>query len=311
MTIYIYKLLIIFHLISIPLKIAYHNFFRVLNMGEYKLEMRISEQMLLKNVIKELREIPQKARLKKTSRLVDKLLSDDILRAMLNAANVLLVNYLKYNDHGWNHSCITARNALKILLVLNDAGIKPNIVSHGFGTLDDAAFIVILASFLHDIGNIYHRKLHYLSSVIVSEPIIWNYINEFYHDEDLKKKWLIYAHITNAIFSHDESVQAFTIEASAVKVGDGCDIAAGRSRRPYNLGKVDIHSVSALSIRDVTITRGKEKPLRIQVDMTDPAGIFQVEEVLWPKVKSSLLVDKIEILCTVDGKPIRLSRIIV
>ena len=280
-------------------------------MEEYRLEIRISEQMLLKNVIKELREIPQKANLEKTNKLVNELLSDNTLRAMLNAANVLLVNYLKYNDHGWNHSCITARNALKILLVLNDAGIKPNIVSHGFGTFDDAAFIVVLASFLHDIGNMYHRKLHYLSSVIISEPIIWKYINEFYYDETLKKKWLIYAHITNAIFSHDETVQAFTIEASAVKVGDGCDIAAGRSRRPYNLGKVDIHSISALSIRDVQIMRGKEKPLRIHIDLTNPAGVFQIEEVLWPKVKSSLLADKIEIVATVNGKPIRLSRIIV
>ncbi len=280
-------------------------------MEVYRLEIRISEQMLLKNVIKELREIPQKANLEKTNKLVNELLSDNTLRAMLNAANVLLVNYLKYNDHGWNHSCITARNALKILLVLNDAGIKPNIVSHGFGTFDDAAFIVVLASFLHDIGNMYHRKLHYLSSVIISEPIIWKYINEFYYDETLKKKWLIYAHITNAIFSHDETVQAFTIEASAVKVGDGCDIAAGRSRRPYNLGKVDIHSISALSIRDVQIMRGKEKPLRIHIDLTNPAGVFQIEEVLWPKVKSSLLADKIEIVATVNGKPIRLSRIIV
>lgn len=279
-------------------------------MEEFQLEIRFSESEILSKAIKELKELPRQFELERTNELVTRLLSDERLRAMLNAANTLLVRYLKYNDHGWYHAIITSRNALKLLLLLHDAGILPNIVAHGLGTLDDSAFVTVLAAFLHDIGNMVHRDFHWLHGVYIASPVVWEYINVLYPESPLEKRWLIYAHVANAIYSHDESVQAFTIEASCVKVGDGADIMGGRSRKPYDLGKVDIHSISALSIREVEIERGVEKPVQIRVDMIDPAGVFQIEEVLLPKIKTSLLRDFVEIKVTVNGRPIKLSRIV-
>lgn len=275
---------------------------------EFVIKIELEEKMLLKNVIKELREIPRKLNLVKTKKLIPKLLEDTTIKAALNAANIMVTDYLKYNDHGWHHAVIATRNAIKILLVIRDY-IKPHIVKYKHGTFDDAMFVTAMGAFLHDIGNMVHRDHHWQTSILIAKPIIWNYINEFYSNESEEKKWKIFAHIANAIFSHDEAVQAFTIEASAVKVGDGCDMAAGRSRRPYSLGKVDIHSVSALSIKDVDIIPGtSEKPLLIKVDMTNPAGIFQVEEVLMGKLNTSLLKDKTTIDVTVRGKQIRLYK---
>ena len=93
-----------------------------------------------------------------------------------------------------------------------------------------------------------------------------------------------------------------------VKVADGCDMAAGRSRMPYSIGKVDIHSVSALSIIEVDIKRGERKPVRIEVNMMDAAGIFQVEEVLMKKIKTGIIADYIEVETFVNGKRVKLSR---
>lgn len=273
----------------------------------FEIRPQLPEKMLIKNVIKELRELPVQHGLEKTAMLIDTMLNDKEILAAQNATNHMIVKYLKYNDHGPSHAVITARNAVKILLLLEDT-LPPNMVQSGVGSLDDAAAVVALAAYIHDLGNMVHRHFHYGFSVMVGNKIIWKYIRRFWRNESLRKKWLIYAHIVNAIFSHDEKVFAYTVEGSVVKVADGCDMAAGRSRKPYNIGKVDIHSVSALSITEVEIKRGLKKPVRIEVNMVDAAGIFQVEEILLKKIKASILMDYIEIETFVNGKRVKLSK---
>lgn len=57
-------------------------------------------------------------------------------------------------------------------------------------------------------------------------------------------------------------------------------MARGRVRIPYKTGKVDIHSVSALSITKVEIEKGIKKPVQILVSMNNLRCVFQIEEVL-------------------------------
>ncbi|MEX0568938.1 MAG: hypothetical protein Q6363_007250 [Candidatus Njordarchaeota archaeon] len=277
-------------------------------MSEYfEIRTSVPEKMQIKNISKELLELPKMERLEKTSEIVNTLLKDPEILAAQLATNHMIVKYLQYNDHGRSHAIITTRNAIKILILLRDS-LEPNLVSSGAGTFDEAASVVAIAAFIHDLGNMVHRAFHYGFSTIVANRIVWRYIHKFWKDEPRKKKWLIYSHIMNAIFSHDDDVFAYTVEGSVVKVADGCDMAAGRSRMPYNIGKVDIHSVSALSIREINIKRGLRKPIRIEVDMVDAAGIFQVEEILMKKVNTSILPDYIEIETFVDGKKVKLSK---
>lgn len=273
---------------------------------EYKIEPKASEKMAIKYIIREMNEIISKNKWKTTEKAVNMLIKDEELKAMLFTTNAIIVDYLRYNDHGWAHSVITTKNAMKILSIIKDE-IPPNIVAYKRGSIDDAAFVTAMGAFLHDIGNMIHRENHWIHSTVISQPIIWRYIKELYSDEPLNKQWQLYAHIQNAIFSHDERIQAFTIEASIVKVADGCDMAAGRSRRPYSIGKVDIHSVSALSITEVEFEKGSIKPLKVIVNMTNPSGIFQVEEVLMPKLRTSLLYEKTEIETLVNGKHLKLK----
>jgi len=83
----------------------------------------------------------------------------------------------------------------------------------------------------------------------------------------------------HCIYSHCEDVTCKTVEAGIVAVADGCDMEEGRARIPFHRGKIDIHSVSALSIKKVELLEGKRKPIRIRIEMDDRAGIFQIQEV--------------------------------
>ena len=92
------------------------------------------------------------------------------------------------------------------------------------------------------------------------------------------------------------------MEAGVVKIADGTDMAEGRARIPYKLGKLDMHAVSAISVKQVLIDKGEDVPVRIDIVMNDYAGLFQVEEVLKPKILSSGLADYIEVYIRVGEK---------
>ncbi|MFQ5814077.1 MAG: YHS domain-containing protein, partial [Anaerolineae bacterium] len=52
----------------------------------------------------------------------------------------------------------------------------------------------------------------------------------------------------------------------------------------FDRGKADIHAVSAMAIREVTIRAGDDPPAHIEVTMDNPAGLFQVEKLLGYKL---------------------------
>jgi metal-dependent HD superfamily phosphatase/phosphodiesterase len=114
--------------------------------------------------------------------------------------------------------------------------------------------------------------------------------------------------ILHAIFSHEEEIECLSMEAGAAKIADGTDMAHGRTRIPYRTGKVDIHSLSALSITSVEIEKGKWKPVQILVNMNNPAGVFQIEEVLEKKIQTSGIQHLIEVIALEKGVQIRRSR---
>lgn len=200
-------------------------------------------------------------------------------------ANSLSVNRLHYSDHGRVHALITCVNALTIYKLLLAAGVKPNFAKEGHGSEEDAATVIALAGLLHDIGNSVHRQNHEVFSVTLAEPILRKLgVNSYAR-----------AAVLECIYSHEDA-PATSLEAGVVKIADGMDCEGGRARIPYQLfGKNDIHAVSALAIEEVRIEKGREKPVKIIVRMTNPAGVFQVDEVLMKKLEKSSLEDYVEI----------------
>jgi metal-dependent HD superfamily phosphatase/phosphodiesterase len=82
-------------------------------------------------------------------------------------------------------------------------------------------------------------------------------------------------------------------------------MARGRARIPYRTGKVDIHSLSPLSITKVEIEKGKNKPIQILVNIDNPAGVFYMEEVLEKKLKTSGIENLVYVIALEKGIEIR------
>ena len=221
----------------------------------------------------------------KLSKLYTLLERDPEVQQYLRAANVMAVSRLLYNDHGVVHSRIVAGCALEMLKILVSRGVVPSVVRDGVGALEDSYVVVLLGAYLHDVGNAVHRTLHHLHGVVLAHDIVKRLLSSVYRDE--RKVYSLSCEVEHVIFAHDESVRALTVEAGVVKVADGIDMAEGRARIPYKSGKLDIHAISALAIKRVEVEEGAEEPILIKVDMENEAGVFQVEEVLGRKVKTS------------------------
>lgn len=88
----------------------------------------------------------------------------------------------------------------------------------------------------------------------------------------------------SAIASHDCTPAPTTLEGAIVALADGADMAHGRGQVAFDQGKADIHAISAMAVRDVTIRAGKDTPVHIEVTMEKPAGLFQVERLLGRKL---------------------------
>jgi metal-dependent HD superfamily phosphatase/phosphodiesterase len=228
------------------------------------------------------------------------------VQSYLRTANRMAVSRLGYTDHGPVHAEVATWNALKAFDILEKT-FQPNVVAEGIGDLDDAQLIVLASTYLHDIGMVVHRNEHPQASINLAGPILEEKLMDIYNDPSTATDILSF--ILHGIYAHDDDTQCLTLEAGITKLGDGCDLTKGRTRVPFQKGKVDIHSVSALAINNVILEPGKEKPLRITVAMDNPAGVFQVEAVLEKKISTSGLHDYIDVEVLVNGERLVLSHV--
>jgi len=236
----------------------------------------------------------------KLAQIVDNIKQSAELEGYLEAANVNAVERLKYSDHGSTHIKIVANAGLKIFRILRDKGVVSSIEEHHELEKEDAEVVVVLASVLHDIGMIVHRHQHDLMSVFISADLLDDLLQGVYQG---KEKAIVKSEILSAIFPHDSRSKALTKEAGVVAVADALDMAEGRARIPFEEGKQDIHSVSAMAIDRVKINQGDKeaKPVQIKIEMKNSAGIFQVDELLKKKLKNSGIKDKFEIVAEISG----------
>jgi uncharacterized protein len=224
------------------------------------------------------------------------LTKDEEAIANWDMANFITVRKLGYNDHGRVHAFVTGAASLAILELLLEADVRGDVMESGSGDRDDTYLVVLLGTMLHDIGNQVHRTGHEAHGVALAMPILERVLGQVYPDTEKRTK--LRAFILHSINCHDLSPAPLTLEGGITAVADGTDITKGRGRKAFALGKIDIHSVSALSIEQVTIARGQEKPIEIRVRMTNSAGIFQVEETLAKKVINTPLRQFVDIIAS-------------
>lgn len=216
------------------------------------------------------------------------------VRADWDLADFIAVTKLHFNDHGEVHAKVATSSALTMLDLLVKKDVPMDFMEAGGGDLDDEHLIVMAAGLLHDIGNQVHREWHNLHSVILATPLLDRLLPEIY--PHLEKRTEIRGFILNAIYAHDFEVSDLTKEAALIGIGDATDMTKGRGRMAFELGNVNIHCVSALGIEEVLIAEGREKPIEIMIQMSNSAGIFQVQETLGKKVVTSPLKDHISVI---------------
>ena len=228
--------------------------------------------------------------------------SDEEVQTLLRMANVMAVTRLRYNDHGPVHSRIVAGSALELFEVLRQE-VQPSIVRDSVGTEEDSRVVVLCGAYLHDIGNSVHRESHHAHSYYLSIPILTRLLGEVYSTK--QHLFRVRQEILHSLYAHDDKVQCLTMEAGIAKIADGTDMAEGRARFPYLTGKVDMHSLSALAIKKVEILRGSVRPVKLLIDMTNPAGVFQMEWILETKLSTSGLQEYVEVSAQQDGKELK------
>lgn len=233
----------------------------------------------------------------KLKALIERIQADAELNQLWKSANINAVDRAGISDHGEVHIRIVANAALKILRLLVDGGVTPSIVQHHKLTEDDAEVVVILAACLHDVGISVHRDDHEKYSLWMAYPKIRQLLAGLYPEPALT---IVTQEALHAIIAHDADQRCLTIEAGALKVADTTDMTHGRSRIPFQAGQVNIHSISAMAVKDVKIEKGEKRPVRIAVTLANSAGIFQLDNLLKHKLKNSSIVHLVEVVAQME-----------
>jgi metal-dependent HD superfamily phosphatase/phosphodiesterase len=229
--------------------------------------------------------------------LVERVNADPQLKAWWHVANVNAVKRLEINDHSWVHVQIVANIALKLLRQLAKNGVQANVVRDYGMSPDDAEVVVVLGAFLHCVGMAVHRDGHEDWSMILAEPKLRELLDGLYDEPEIT---VISAEVLQTITSHREYGKPLTLEAGIVRVADALDMAEGRSRIPFQHGRVSVHSLSAAAIESVEIKDGERAPLLIEIHMNNSSGIYQVDELLKGKLRGSGLEPHVEVVARID-----------
>jgi uncharacterized protein len=208
---------------------------------------------------------------------------DPEVRTLWRVVNVNAIDRLGISDHGAVHFQIVANIALRLARILIKNDVEMSIVKGFRLTNEHAELVVVLASLYHDLGMSINREGHEAFSLFLANDILHRSLGFL----SIEERTIVSSEVLHAIIAHRSGGRPVTVEAGIVRVADALDLSEGRSRIPYQAGKVDIYSVSARAIDNVEILEGEEKPILINILMNNTAGIFQVDELLRRKLLGS------------------------
>lgn len=216
-------------------------------------------------------------------KVVDLINDNREIKALWKIINVNATDRLGYSDHGPTHFQIVANYSLRILRLLDKKGVEMSIVKDFGLTKDHAEVVVFLASVLHDLGMSIHRSGHEQFSLFLANP----FLKEILSFMPIEEKMVVVSETLHAIISHSHgsSGKTSTIEGGIVRVADALDMTKGRARISKLL--VDINNVSNHAIDSVYVNEGTEKFIDIKITMTNPAGLFQIEDFVEEKLDPS------------------------
>ena len=164
-----------------------------------------------------------------------------------------------------------------------DYGYKPQ----------DAEVVIAAACLLHDIGMSIHRIDHESYSLFIASGHLESLLAGIYDEPD---RTVIASEAMHAVIGHRQGGAPLTLEAGVVRVADALDMEHGRTRVAMETQLPNIHSLSAAAIDEVRIVAGEQRTIRVEIEMNNSAGVFQLDELLASKLRGSGLEDHVEVV---------------
>lgn len=225
------------------------------------------------------------------SKVVGLINSDDEIKTLWKIINVNAIDRLGMSDHGPTHFGIVAGNGIKLARILQKAGVTMSIVDDFGLTNDHSEVVIFLACIMHDLGMSIHREGHEGYSLFIARDMMLKLLSFLPTEE----KMVVVSEALHAIISHRADGKPSTIEAGIVRIADALDMGKGRSRISYKRGEMNIYSVSDNAIESAEAKEGDDRPIEIKIIMNNPAGIFQVDDLMKEKIRGSGLEKMIEV----------------
>jgi metal-dependent HD superfamily phosphatase/phosphodiesterase len=237
------------------------------------------------------------------NRRLEKLLeaanADEQLKAWWHVSAVNATRRLGMSDHSWVHIQVVLNIGLRLSRLLFRRGVTPSVVRDYAMSERDAEVVVAAGCLMHCVGMSIHRHDHERYSLFLTADKLGSLLASAYEEPE---RSIIVAETMHAIIGHRSDGAPFTVEAGIVRVADALDMARGRSRVPFESGHQNIHSLSAYAIEEVKISPGRDRAVRIEIAMSNSAGIFQVDELLAEKLRGSGLEEHIEVIARIEAE---------
>jgi uncharacterized protein len=235
---------------------------------------------------------------RKLAAFLDAANADMQLKARWHAAQVT-AERLGMSDHSWVHLQIVLNMALRLYRMLRRKGVTSSIeADHGLRA-NDAEVVIAAGCLLHDIGMSIHRVDHEAYSLFLAADSLDRLLAGVYEEPD---RTVIASESMHAIIGHRKAGRPLTLEAGIVRVADALDMEHGRSRVSLETHLPNIHSLSAAAIDEVRIVPGEARTIRVEIEMNNSAGVFQVDELLANKLRGSGLEEHVEVVARIEAE---------
>ncbi len=224
---------------------------------------------------------------------------DPQVKAWWHVSAINATRRLGMSDHSWVHIQIVLNIGLRLGRLLFRRGVTPS-MTVDYGMSERHAEVVIAAGCMfHCVGMSIDREDHERFSLFLTADKLGELLAGIYEDPE---RTIVVSETLHAINGHRRKGAPRTVEAGIVRVADALDMARGRSRVPFESGHQNIHSLSAYAIEEVKILPGRDRAVRVEIAMSNSAGIFQVDELLATKLRGSGLEQHIEVIARIEAE---------
>jgi metal-dependent HD superfamily phosphatase/phosphodiesterase len=236
---------------------------------------------------------------RRLERFLEAVNADPHVKALWHVSAVNAARRLDMSDHSWVHIQIVLNIGLRLARILFRRGVVPSVKADYAMSDHDAEVVIAAGCLFHCVGMSIHRVDHERYSLFLTADKLESLLSGAYEEPE---RTVIASDAMHAIIGHRRDGAPFTVEAGIVRVADALDMARGRSRVPFEAGRHNIHSLSAYAIEDVKISPGRDRAVRVEIEMSNSAGIFQVDELLATKLRGSGLEEHIEVIARIDAE---------